>query len=267
MGKQLLQGRAFNDHDTPSSPRVAVVNQTFVHKFFKSENPLGRTLRTLAEPNYPATGYQIVGIVKDAKYADLREDVPPEVFGSAQQFGVRARLNVFIRSSSPASAAISAVRRKLSEISPEIRTDFRVFETDVHDGLVRERLMAILSGFFGALAALLAAVGLYGVTSYSVAARTNEIGIRLAMGATRRVITASIMRRAGYLAGIGITLGGILALASARVASSLLFGLQATDRLTFLGAIAFLIVVACVASWVPARRAARCDPATVLRYE
>jgi ABC-type antimicrobial peptide transport system permease subunit len=224
MDKQLLRGRAFNDRDTPSSPRVAVVNQTFVRLFLNGLSPVGVTLRTLAEPNYPATEYQIVGVVKDAKYADLREEIPPEVFGSAQQFGVSAWPNVFIRTSSPPSAAISAVRQKLSQISPEIRSDFRVLETEIQDSLVRERLMAVLSGFFGALAALLAAVGLYGVISYTVAARRNEIGVRLALGATRGSIVGAVMGQASLLLVSGTALGLLLALATAAGARSRFLG-------------------------------------------
>ncbi len=215
MGKQLLGGRAFNERDRPSSPRVAVVNQTFVRRFLNGRNPFGSMLRTVAEPNYPAMDYQIVGVVKDAKYAGLREEIPPEVFGSAQQFGVNAQMSVFIRSSVPAAGVIAAVRKKLSQISPEIRSGFRVFETEIQDGLVRERLMAVLSGFFGALAALLAAVGLYGVISYTVLARRSEIGIRVALGATRGSIIGAIAKQASVLLVSGTAIGVFVAIAAA----------------------------------------------------
>jgi predicted permease len=267
MGKPLIAGRAFNGHDIPSSPRVAVVNETFVRKYLRGRNSIGEPLKTIAEPNYPATGYEIVGVVKDAKYADLREPIPPEVFASAEQRGVSGSPNVFIRSLSPPSVLISAVRRKLNQISPDIRVDFRVFETEVRDGLVRERLMAVLSGFFGALAALLAAVGLYGVISSTVLARRNEIGIRLALGAPRSAIIGAVLQKAWTLMLSGTALGIVLALAAVASARSLLFGLRANDPGTFFAATLFLFVVALAASFFPARRAARLDPSVALRYE
>jgi predicted permease len=267
LGKPILQGRNLNDHDLPASPRVAVVNQTFVRKFLNGANPLGRTFRTLAEPNYPAREYQIVGVVKDAKYSDLRDEIPPEVFGSVDQFGVSAWPNVFFRSSAPPDRVIAAVRQKLSEISPEIRSDFRVLHTEIQDGLVRERLMAMLSGIFGALAALLAAVGLYGVVSYNVAARRNEIGIRMALGATRAGVVGAILGRAAVLLFSGTVLGLLLAAAAVSTARSLLFGVTSYDPLTFVAAALFLLTVAFAASFIPARRASQLDPLEALRYE
>ena len=267
LGKPLLQGRPPNDRDTPSTPRIAVVNQTFVREFAGGASPLGRTVKTLAEPNYPATEYEIVGVVKDAKYAGLREEVPPEVFGSAQQFGVGAEQNVFIRSSSPPAMIVSAVRQKLKQISPEIRSDFRVFETEIQDGLVRERMMAVLSGFFGALAALLAAVGLYGVISYTVLARRGDIGIRLALGATRGSIVKAVMQQALILLVGGAALGILLAFVATTASRSLLFGLKPNDPLTFVAASVFLLAVGFTASFVPAYRAARLNPLNALRYE
>jgi predicted lysophospholipase L1 biosynthesis ABC-type transport system permease subunit len=230
-------------------------------------NPLGRTLRTIAEPNYPATEYEIVGVVKDAKYAGLREEIPPEVFGSAQQFGARARLNVFVHSPFPPRIVIAAARQKLSQISPELRPDFRVLKTDIQDGLVRERLMALLSGFFGGLAALLAAIGLYGMVSYLVLKRRNEIGIRMALGASHQNVIGMIMRQTLTLVGIGVILGIPLSLVLGQSARSLLFGMPSHDPTTLLGAVGFLIMVSVLASLLPAWRAARLSPTMALREE
>lgn len=270
MGTPMLGGRDFTAHDTATSAPVAIVNQTFVREILKGADPIGQTVLTRAEPNYPATLYEIVGVVGDSKYAGLRETIPPQAFAPALQSNAGAAGpggKVFVRSSAKPESVISAVRRKLSEVSPNIRSSYDIFESDVHNGLIIERLMAILSGFFGALAAVLAAIGLYGVTSYAVAARTNEIGIRLALGATPRGVTRSIVRRASYVVFLGAGLGVVLAIAAARYASSLLFGLRYNDPITFLAASAFLLIVACVASWAPAHRASRLDPMTALRYE
>jgi predicted permease len=267
MGKQLLSGRDFSNRDSIASTRVAVVNQTFVRTHLAGKHPLGQTLQTIAEPNYPATEYQIVGVVKDAKYASLREPIPSEVFASAEQRGADALPNIFIRSASPPSAVVSEVRSKLNQISPDIRSNFTVLESDIRDGLVRERLMAVLSGFFGGLSALLAAVGLYGVISYVVTARLGEIGIRLALGATPGSILAAVLKKASVLILGGTVTGLLLALIFMRSARSLLFGLQANDPTTFMAAALVLLPVALVASFVPARRAAGLDPITALRYE
>jgi putative ABC transport system permease protein len=264
----LLAGRDFNDRDTRTSPHVAVVNAMFVRKFLGGSDPIGKTLRTSPEPHYPETQYEIVGVVKDTKYRGLRDAIPPMCFAPAQQFPEPGPWAVvFIRSSSPPSNVMSAVRQELGQLNPEIGMEFRVFERVIQSGLVRERMMALLSGFFGALAALLAMIGLYGVISYIIATRRNEIGIRMALGASRGNIVGKIVRQTMELLGLGVGVGVLLSLAATRGAGSLLFGLQPNDPLTLVGAAAFLVAVALIASYVPARRASRIDPMIALRYE
>ena len=209
----------------------------------------------------------MTGVVKDTKYAGLREAIPPEVLASTQRRGVSAFPNVFIRSSFSPAVVISAVRQKLNEVSPAIHSDFRILETQIRDSFVRERLMAVLSGFFAAVAALLAAIGLYGVISYIVLVRRNEIGIRLALGATRGNIIRAVLRQVWALLLGGAALGVLLALGAARAVRSLLFGLNANDPPTFIAVTLFLFVVAFVAGFIPARRASRLDPITALRFE
>jgi putative ABC transport system permease protein len=162
---------------------------------------------------------------------------------------------------------INAVRDKLSVVSPAITFDFHVLHTDIQNGLVRERMMALLSGFFGALAALLAMIGLYGVMSYIVAMRKNEIGIRMALGASRASVIGIIVRQTLTLLGVGVGAGLVLSMAAARGANSLLYGLEANDPLTLFSAAAFLAAVALAASYIPAYRASRVDPMNALRYE
>jgi putative ABC transport system permease protein len=174
---------------------------------------------------------------------------------------------IIIRSSLPLSTLLSAIKHTVAEVNPNIDLDFHVFKTQIQESLLRERLMATLSGFFGFLAGLLATIGLYGVISYTVARRTNEIGIRMALGAGRGDVLIMIMREAATLLGIGVVAGTILALLAARTARALLFGLHPNDPLTIAVAIAALGAVALAASFLPAQRAARVQPMEALRYE
>jgi predicted permease len=270
MDISMRAGRDFNDNDTRTSPHVAVVNEAFVRRFLGDADPLGKVFRSNEEPNYPEATYQIVGMIRDTKYEELREATPPMVFAPASQFPARAKdyyLFIIVRSASPVSALIPAIREQLSEVNPEISVDFQAFETQIQNGLTRERMMALLSAFFGALAALLAMIGLYGVISYIVAMRKNEIGIRMALGASRQKIIGVILRQTMFLLGAGVAVGLLLALAASRGAASLLFGLQPNDPLALISAAGFLIIVALVASYVPAWRASRVDPSIALRYE
>lgn len=269
MGIPLLEGRNFNDADTAASPRVAIVNQSFVRKFLGTD-PIGKIMRSEAEPRYPEATYEIVGLIKDTKYEDLREPTPPMAFAPGDQFPGRAKdvlVSLFIRSSAPPAALMSAVREKISGVNSQISVEFSVFHQQIQNGIVRERLMAALSAFFGALAALLSMMGLYGVISYVTAMRKNEIGIRMALGADHRGIILGILRQTALLLALGIGLGTVLALAATRGAASILFGLQPSDPLTLLCAAAFLALVALIASYLPARRASRLSPMIALRYQ
>jgi predicted permease len=264
----VLSGRDFTDRDTESSPRVALVNQKFVRDYCDGKNPIGRTIRTIAEPRYPAATYEIVGVVKDTKYASLRAEIPPQVFGAAQQYPTEGPWGpIFIRSSAPMPTMIAAVKDKLGQQYPAMTTDFRIFQTQIRDRLVIERLMAALSGFFGILAGGLAIIGLYGVMSYIVIQRRNEIGIRVALGAKRGQIVSTVMGEAGALLLIGALLGISFSLVAGRAAAALLFGLTASDPITLALATGLLIVSGAMASLLPARRAARVDPMVALRYE
>ncbi len=264
----LLAGRDFTERDTRASPKVAVVNEAFVKKYAARANPIGKVIRTNGEPGYPETEYEIVGLVRDTRYNELREPPPPITYAPADQFPEPGPWAVlFIRYSAPPTAVTAAVRNKLAAVSPEITMEFRVLQTDIANRLMRERLMALLSGFFGGLAALLAMIGLYGVISYIVATRKNEIGIRMALGASRKNVIGIIVRQTLTLLGVGVGAGLVLALAAARGAGSLLFGLEPNDPLTLLGAAGFLAIIALAASYIPAYRASRVDPMNALRYE
>jgi ABC-type antimicrobial peptide transport system permease subunit len=212
--------------------------------------------------------YEIVGIVRDTKYADLHDDFGPILYlPDLQTTDADQGDQILIRSDAPLLGLMNGVKQTMTGISPEIVMDFYTLRTVIGDSLIRERLMATLSSFFGFLAALLATVGLYGVISYSVARRRNEIGIRMALGAGRTSIVRLIMGEAGLLLAIGVVVGAGLALALGKTASTLLFGLKFYDTVTMVIAIVTLSIVAAAASYLPAFRASRVDPMMALRDE
>jgi predicted permease len=268
MGTPLLAGRDFDDRDTPSAPEVAIVNQEFSRKFLGGANPIGKSLRVLLGPGEPQHVCQIVGLVKNSKYQSLREDFKPIVFVAESQNKEPTLWSHFmVRSTLPPGSLIMAVKKTVLNQNSEISLQFQVFIAQVQDSLLRERLMATLSGFFGFLAVALATVGLYGVISYMVARRRNEIGIRIALGANRRNVLSLVLREAGVLLAAGLVIGIGLALAVGRAASSMLFGLKPSDPVTIGASVAGLAVVAIAASLLPAMRAARVEPMVALREE
>ncbi len=268
MGIPMLSGRDFNDTDRRTSQRVAIVNQAFARRFLNGSNPVGQTLRTHQEPGYPSSVYRIVGTIPDTKYDSLRGEMPPITFAPASQFpDQRAWTALTIYSKLAPAVAINSVKRRITRSHPEAIVQGRAFETQIRDGLVRERLMAMMSGFFGLVAALLATVGLYGVVSYMVTRRRNEIGIRIALGANRNQVVGLVMREAGLLVALGVAIGAVLSLAAGRAAGSLLFGLKSYDPLTLIVAIGLLAAIAAGASFVPARRTSKLDPMTALRAD
>jgi len=269
MGMPLRRGRDIEPRDTRTSPGVAVVNQAFVREVLAGADPIGKTLRTGQEPGYPATVYEIVGIVADSRYADIRGNTPPQVFAPAPQWPGRNNpwTAVMVRSDGASAPVIAALKRQLAAAHPDVAAEFAVLKEEVRAQMVRDKLMAMLSGFFGLLAVLLATVGLYGVIAYLVASRRGEIGIRLALGAQRAQVIGLVMREAGRLLVLGTAVGTLLALAATRGAASLLFGLQPRDPLTFATAALVLAATAGAAALLPALRAARVDPMVALRQE
>jgi len=261
----MLAGRDFTATDTPKSPRVAIVSEAFAHQFFGRGNPVGKLCHYSGEPS--AT-WLIVGVVKDAKYWNIREDPVATVYVSfTQANGPEQQSTLMIRSDEPLLPLISSIKQTANELNPAMVLDFTVFKTQLRDGLLREQLMAMLSGFFGALAAILAMVGLYGVISYMVVQRRNEIGVRMALGASRRDILTMILREAAILLGIGLVVGTVLSLIAGNAAASLLYGLKPRDPLTYIAAILGMTLVALIASLLPAQRAAAVHPMVALRDE
>jgi putative ABC transport system permease protein len=239
-----------------------------VKKTLGSQDPLGRIVRLETPPGKPAQTFQIVGVSRDAKHTDLRDDFEPLVILPVTQNATAEDWARFvIKPRADIKAITPAVVRKMAEVNPLIDIDFSVLSETIASGLVRERLMAALSGAFGVLAALMAAVGLYGVMSYTVARRSNEIGIRLAMGARSGDVLKMVIAEAGWMVGTGVVIGIALALGAANAARTLLFGLQPTDPTTLIAATALLATIGLLASYLPARRASRTDPMKTLRQE
>jgi putative ABC transport system permease protein len=265
MGIRVLQGRDFTLRDTHSSPRVAIVNQTFIRRLVDG-NPIGQTLRTGPEPGYPSTAYEIVGVIPDTQYNNLRGETPPMVFAPDSQHPSQGPwAAMMIHSSVPPDVAIASVRQRLRQTYPQVISEFSVFRSQIRDRLVRERLLAMLAGFFGALAAILTVVGLYGMLSFAVLQRRQEISIRIALGAQRGHIVGLVMREAGWLLVVGVAVGTLLSLLAGRSAASFLFGLKPNDPSTLAAASLLLAFIAAAASFLPANRAARTDPAQVLK--
>jgi len=263
----ILRGRTFTDADALHAAPVAVVNEAFARKFFAGADPVGKQIWIEVPEGTPVTKIEVVGLSRDTKYGDIRDQFDPVVHLPMAQNSDSRIVRLLVKPRGRMDGVMAAITRQVGAVNPEISIEMNVIDKIVRDGLVRERLMAALSAAFGVLAALLAAIGIYGVTAYSVTRRANEIGIRLAMGASRRLVLRLMIGEAVWLVGAGLLIGGALGVASAKAASTLLFGLTPTDPATLASAIALLASIGLLASYLPARRAARVDPMTVLRQE
>ncbi len=267
MSTPLLAGRDFDERDMANSPNVAIVSESFVKKFVKEGNPIGTRFR-VRRMNQTSAPFEIVGVVKDTKYADLREEFQPLVYTAIAQYDHPDNdAQILIRSDLSLFGLIASVKSVASEANPNLDVSFVPFRKMIDDGLLRDHLMARLSGFFGSLAVLLAVIGLYGVISYMVASRRTEIGIRMALGAGQPNIVWLVLREASLLLAIGLSIGTALALAMGRAATAMLFGLKPTDFVTFVAALVVLSIVAVGAALLPAFRAASINPMACLRNE
>jgi predicted permease len=271
LGIKFVDGRDFESRDNDSgSPPRAIVNEAFVRKFFGNENPLGRQLTKLA--NAPVWR-DIVGIAKDAKYNNLRENPPPMIYVPYGRITDRIppqghpgqSLFLQVRGHQTVSSLAADLRR---EIGPQ----FTVGEVSqqqqlIDDTLVRERLLASVASLFGGLALLLAALGLYGIMSYAVAQRKQELGIRMALGAAPQAIIGLMLRDSAGIVGLGATVGILAAAFGTHLARALLFGLAPNDPMTFIASCVVLLATSLAAAFIPAYRAAETDPMTALRHE
>ena len=268
MGTTLIAGRDFSDRDTPGSPKVAIVNEVFAKKFFGSANPVGRTFLVEGDTGQPDDRYEVVGLAQNTKYRQVREDFGPIAYVPiAQDPHPDSGATFVLRTNAPLSEVFRDVKSVAAQVNPAMNIQFTVLSKQMLEGLARDRLMATLAGAFGILAGVLATVGLYGVIAYMVARRRNEIGIRIALGASRIGVVRLVLREAALLLALGLAVGVGLTLWAGRAAASLLFGLKPDDFATLAGAVVLLAAVALAASYAPARRAARMEPMQALREE
>jgi putative ABC transport system permease protein len=267
LGIPLMAGRAFDEHDTLLAPRVAIVDESFARTFFRTPNPIGREFHIDVPSGEPNPAYRIVGVVGKTKYFDLREDFGPIAYlPDTQDTHPGPYMGLVIRPRGAASLT-AALTDAARATHPEILMTVRTLDELIGATLVRERLMATLSGFFGVLAGLLAAVGLYGVLSYLVTRRRFEIGVRMALGAGRGRVLRMILRESAWLVGTGIAAGVGVALLATRWSKTLLFELEPSDPRLLAVAAVGLAAVATLASLIPARRASLVNPTSALRND
>jgi predicted permease len=269
LGVPLLRGREIEMRDTAASQRIAVVNATFAERYFKDQNPIGRTFTFDDDTDNGAT-LEIVGVVGDIKSGDAREQPEPAVYRPILQIQDQSAYSVTIhvRTLADPSPLAPQVRQLINQIDDKLPIfGVTTMSEQLSQNLNQDRLIAQLVSFFGALALILACIGLYGVMAHGVVRRTNEIGIRMALGARGGNIAWMILRETLYLVAAGLVIGVPAALLGARLIAAQLFGMSATDPVTLAGAAIILALVALLAGYLPARRASRVNPLTALRYE
>jgi predicted permease len=274
-GTRLVKGRDFDARDRSGAPRVAIVNETFVRRLLQDGDPIGRRFRSaFSRPGRPNPWIEVVGVAADATYRRLRDELPPTFYVPMSQWvddptrEVPATMRLSVRAATGAPALLQrGVADAIARVDPAIGMTFMPLSRQINDSLVSERTLAILSAFFGALALLLAGLGLYGLMAYSVSRRRREIGIRMALGAEADDVVRMVLGRVLLLVGVGIGAGALGSLWAARYIEALLYGVTRNDHTTLIGAGVVLVAVGVTAGWIPARRASRIDPARVLRAE
>ncbi|PYY16070.1 MAG: hypothetical protein DMG60_16050 [Acidobacteria bacterium] len=269
VGIPILAGRGIEAQDTATSTRVTVVNEAMVKHFFGGQNPLGRQF-TIDDPDERDKPFTVVGVSHNAKDhgSGLREEVRPRFYQAFHQTRDPSQIVLEAEVSGVPSAALSAIRGQIKAIDSRIPIGFVRTLDDLVRGSAGDQIaLAKLSAFFAGLALLLACVGLYGIMSYTVAGRTREIGLRMALGARRFDVLQLVLREGMWLVGFGLAIGIPLSLASSRLLSSMLYGLKSTDPVSLFAVIAILAIVAVLAGYIPARRATKVDPMVALRYE
>ncbi len=274
LGIPIVAGRAFGEQDTRSSQKVGIINQSLARSRFPGQNPVGKKFVTSRHDSDGHGGklaedwIQIVGVCGDTRYANLRDDPPPQFFLLYVQQKQVESLTYEIRTRMEPAAIVPVLRRVIQQINPDLPlVNVRTQNQQINAAMQQERIFVTLTSGFGLLALALAAVGIYGIMAYSVAQRTNEIGIRLALGAQPAQVRGMILLETTWLAGAGIVAGVAVALLLTRLVKSMLYGIQPYDPLTLSAGVGLLLTVALASSWLPARRAAGVQPMKALRHE
>lgn len=264
LGADLLQGRDFDEHDNEKQLRTAVVNETFAHKFWPGQSPIGKRF-SFESLNGP--WIEVVGMMRDGKYFSLNEEPTPFVYASLRPAN-GGYLTMIVRTQTDPQSTIAAIRSEFSKLDANLPVyNVETLTSHMSLPLFPARVAAILLGSFGLLALLLAAIGIFGVMSYAVSQRTREIGIRMALGASYGGILKLVVGDGVKLVGLGVAIGLAAAFAGTRLMSGLLYGVSATDSITFAAIAILLSIVAMLACYFPARKATTVDPMIALRYE
>jgi predicted permease len=268
-----LAGRSFGEQDTPTSLKVAIINQSLARKRFPGQNPIGKLFKPSLDAEAPAgktavDWIQIVGVCGDTRYWNLRHEPPPQFFVPYVQLArVDGMVYEFHTQMDPESI-LPSLRNVVRQADPDLALlNVRTQDQQIQSAMQEERLFVTLTSGFGLLALALACVGIYGIMAYSVANRRNEIGIRLALGAQPGQVRGMILRESTGLALAGIVVGVAAALGLTRLVKSMLYGIQPWDPATLVAGVLILLAVALAASWIPARRAATVQPMEALRHE
>ncbi|MGA9669943.1 MAG: ABC transporter permease [Terracidiphilus sp.] len=271
----IVAGRAFGEQDTAASPKVAVINESLARSRFPGQNPIGK--RFVIDPHdsdggggivLPQNSIEIVGVCGDTRYMNLRDEPPPQFFLPYVQQSSVGGMVYEIRTSVKPETVLTALRGVVRQVDPDLGlVKVRTQDEQIESALQQEKLFVTLTSGFGVLALALACVGIYGIMAYQVANRTNEIGIRLALGAQPGQVRGMILGESTWLAGVGIVVGVIAALGLTRLVKTMLYGIQPWDPATMIGGVLILLAVALAASWIPARRAAGVQPMVALRHE
>ncbi|HEX6185782.1 MAG TPA: ABC transporter permease, partial [Pyrinomonadaceae bacterium] len=268
MGIQLVQGRVFEEgKDRADSPVALIVSEALARRYWPGENVVGKRINP-GDPNNPAHWYEVVGVVKDVRQFELAADPKPQMYFTYAQAGVFVPRHLVVSTEGDPLTLAGAVRSAVWEVDKDQPvSDVQPMEVVLSESLARQRFSMLLLGIFAGVALVLAAVGLYGVMSYTVAQRTREIGLRMALGAQKGDVLRLVVGQGLKLVLVGVVLGLVASVALTRVMTSLLFGVTATDPATLVTISLVLIAVAALASYIPARRATRVDPLIALRYE
>jgi putative ABC transport system permease protein len=267
LGAPVIAGREFDLRDRIDSVRVVIVNETFAEKLGGAAAAIGQRVTRESTPGTPEETYEVVGVVGNSAYTALKDEPYPTMYYAGTQTDAGLVTRLMVRSSLPPASTTASITAALTNLDPRITVSYTIVPTMIHDTLVQERLLAALSAGFGVLAAVLTMVGLYGLIAYSVTRRSTEIGVRMALGASRTNILRLVLRETGVLLAIGVAVGAAVAMAGGQTASSLLFRVRPYDPLTLIASVLILSAVALAASYGPARRATRIEPVVALRAE